>query len=370
MLFRHCGAISLMIKKFLRMILSMVILILLLLITGLAFLSVKEYKSEELESLVVRSPGGEALELPEVKTGKTLTLMTWNIGYGGLGDDADSFLEGGTGVRASKEDRVNYNLTNINSQIRYQKPDLVLLQEVDTDSDRSFLIDEAQRIAVNMSEYAYTFATNHKCLYVPYPWPPQGKIDAGLMSLSRYQISQGEKHPLPDGVNWPRSIVALKPCLSVNRLPIAGIENELVVINLQLGVNGNADIKREQAKMLADFMEKESKAGNYVIAGGDFCQRFSTVDGSGYPVLEGLWAPEELNCAFFGASWQCVMDNLVPSRRALNKAYGAGDKDGFQYYLVDGFIVSSNVEIISLETKNLGFQFSHHNPVVIKVKLS
>ena len=359
-----------MVKKLVKLILAIVILILLLILAGLGFLTVTEFKPADSEILTVRGPGVDGnLENPEAKAGKVITLMTWNIGYGALGDDADFFMDGGTGVRAEDEDRLNYNLTNITSQIKYQKPDVVLLQEVDTDSDRSLLLDEAQRIATNMTGYVYDFATNYKCAYIPYPWPTIGKVDAGLMTFSRFKISEAERVSLPSSSSWPKRMCNLKRCLAVNRIPVAGGEKELVVVNLHLEAYDHGELRNAQANVLKEILENETGKGNYVIAGGDFNQIFSVVDGSAYPTYEGNWECMEMDCSDFDSSWQFLMDNQTPSRRYLNKPYAGEDKDTFQYYLIDGFIVSSNVEVISCETKDIGFQFSDHNPVVLKVKL-
>lgn len=38
-------------------------------------------------------------------------------------------------------------------------------------------------------------------------------------------------------------------------------------------------------------------------------------------------------------------------------------------YTIDGFIVSPNVEVTSVETLDAGFAYSDHNPVKLQVKL-
>ena len=51
-------------------------------------------------------------------------------------------------------------------------------------------------------------------------------------------------------------------------------------------------------------------------------------------------------------------------------AFDAGaDHEKFQYYLIDGFIVSGNVTVESVETQNLNFKNSDHNPILMKVTL-
>ena len=37
--------------------------------------------------------------------------------------------------------------------------------------------------------------------------------------------------------------------------------------------------------------------------------------------------------------------------------------------MIDGFIVSDNIEIINCETLDYGFKYSDHNPVLMKFKL-
>ena len=45
------------------------------------------------------------------------------------------------------------------------------------------------------------------------------------------------------------------------------------------------------------------------------------------------------------------------------------DPKDFQYYIIDGFIVSSNIEVLDVFTDDAGFVSSDHNPVVIDVRL-
>lgn len=41
-----------------------------------------------------------------------------------------------------------------------------------------------------------------------------------------------------------------------------------------------------------------------------------------------------------------------------------------QYYVIDGFIISPNVELLDVETLDLGFENSDHNPVIISFSLA
>ncbi len=83
-----------------------------------------------------------------------------------------------------------------------------------------------------------------------------------------------------------------------------------------------------------------------------------------------MWTCGEIDVSLFPEGWQFIMDETTPSCRSLDKAYAGADKASFQYYLIDGFIVSSNVTVNFAETRDLGFVYSDHNPVVMEIILN
>lgn len=59
---------------------------------------------------------------------KEITVLSWNVGYCGLSEDADFFMDGGSGVYAKDEATVLNNMENIESIIAVQNPDIIMLQ--------------------------------------------------------------------------------------------------------------------------------------------------------------------------------------------------------------------------------------------------
>ena len=53
----------------------------------------------------------------------------------------------------------------------------------------------------------------------------------------------------------------------------------------------------------------------------------------------------------------------------LNQAYDADDTENTQYYVIDGFILSPNVQLNTVKTLDEGFTYSDHNPVKLNVTL-
>ena len=64
-----------------------------------------------------------------------------------------------------------------------------------------------------------------------------------------------------------------------------------------------------------------------------------------------------------------MYDLGTPSCRLLNQPYNPSDTANTQYYVIDGFILSPNVQLEEVETLDLGFENSDHNPVRIQVTL-
>ena len=64
------------------------------------------------------------------------------------------------------------------------------------------------------------------------------------------------------------------------------------------------------------------------------------------------------------------MDDTYPTCRSLKTPLVGYDKATFQYYMIDGFIVSKNIEVKETKTLDLGFKNTDHNPVEMKIALT
>ena len=163
-------------RKLARAIIIIVLIIIILLDAGVAALTALEYKPADIEVVPMIGQAGA-----EVRTGEPIKLVSWNIGYGALGDNADFFMDGGTKVYTADEARVYENMAGITEFLKSQNPDIVMPQELDVDSSRSRHIDETTIVVPAldgaMGGSQYSFALNYKAAFVPFPIPPLGKVD-------------------------------------------------------------------------------------------------------------------------------------------------------------------------------------------------
>lgn len=333
----------------------------------LAVLTVTEYKPADVET--VETFGSAQKQL---YTGDTIDLLAWNIGFGALGDNADFFMDGGTMVKPSTKERVEENITAVTDFLAEEAADIVLLQEVDEKSTHSYYMDERTMIATGLKQaglsYENQLAYNFKTLFVPYPLPPIGREQSGIVTFSSYPSSEAQRVSLPCPFSYPVRLANLKRCLLVNRIPLADSERELVVINLHLEAYDDGEGKVAQTQLLVQLFEEELAKGNYVIAGGDFNQTFDTVDLAEYPMQsDKLWMPGVIDTGVFKGI-QCLMDDSLPSCRSLDRIYDREDPS-FQYYVIDGYLVSDNLIVETVETVDLGFANSDHNPIRLRVQV-
>ena len=356
-------------KKVLKGLLKFILVIVLIALIGVGglfgWLTYTEYKpadTEELEFLTT-TVDGEALPVDE-----TIDILSWNIGYSGLGAGSDFFMDGGQNSRSADKMQVSEYLGGIYATIYNGEiePDLILLQEVDTDSSRTFGIDEARQLGRGNAVHAL----NYSCPFVPIPIPPMGKVNSGLLTTTSYEVDRAERISLPCPFSWPLRIANLKRCLLVSYLPLEGSDKQLVLVNLHLEAYDDGEGKIAQTKVLNDFLQAEYAKGNYVIAGGDFNQIFPG-GLEKYPNAHPeLWTPGLLTEDQLPAGWRFAYSLDVPSCRLLNQPYNPADTVNTQYYVIDGFILSPNVELELVENLDLGFADSDHNPVHISVKLT
>ena len=352
-------------RRFVRFLLKLIVFILALFALFLAFLTISEFKPAPSESVDV---AGHAAK--KAATGEEMRIVTWNTGYGALGDNADFFMDGGKLVKTATNARVEENVNGMIDILREIAPDIIFLQEVDRNSSRSYKINEADRYAEAFPSMRNAFATNYRVAFVPYPVPPIGKVDSGIMTLSSYEtLAESERVALPCPFSWPVRLGNLKRCLLVTRVPVEGTDKELVLINLHLEAYDSGEGKAAQTAMFRDYLMAEIEKGNYVIAGGDFNQVFSNVDTSAYPEQEGKWHAGLIDTAEFPDSLQFLMDPGVPTCRSLDQPYRGADTAAFQYYMIDGFIVSGNVTVSRLKTLAEGFVQTDHNPVMLEFVL-
>ena len=310
--------------------------------------------------------------IPEKEAPEELTLLTWNIGYCGIGKKMDSLFEGGKmGVPKHSED-IERNILAVKNAIRGNPADIYFLQEVDQASSRTFDINQKNEIIDVFPGFNAWFANNFKVQFVPSPISdPIGRVDSGILTLSKWNSKDTYRHQLPGDYPWPTWIFHLKRCLTIIKIKSSIDNRDWVMINLHLSAyDAGGTLRKQQLEYVKNLMQKHYNDGNYVIVGGDWNSLFPGVTMNSFGTYttseENLFWVQNIEDEWTPDKWQWVFDKKIPTCRSLEKPYTKSENFTT---IIDGFIVSPNVEVVTVKGIDLGFENSDHNPVLMNVKL-
>ncbi len=346
-------------KKILLTLLAIVLFLVLCLAGIIIYAVVSDYKPEEKTEIF--SEGNSTILNDTLE----INLMTWNIGYCGLDKDMDFFYDGGTKV-ATPKDQCLKNLSAIKEFIIGNDTiDFFLIQEIDRNSKRSYHMDEFDTISRLLTDYHPLFAKNYDVFFVPVPPAnPMGKVLSGIALFSKFQPSSSYRYQFPGEYSFPTQLFMLDRCFMVNRYPLKN-GKELLVINTHNEAFDPGEIRKAQMLYLKEFLLSEYSKGNYIIAGGDW--------NMSPPDFKPEFARNKVNTdqmkmesGFMPPEWEWVYDSKKPSNRSVVAAY---DPETTTTTVIDLFLLSPNMKLISAECIDLDFENSDHNPVRIKVGL-
>ena len=346
-----------------------------------AVLTAAEYRPANIEEVELiysadNAPGFSDADQPppvpalaRLERNRPFSVLSWNIGYASLDETQDFIMDGGKGVRPATGENVRRNLAGIGEFISGAECDMVLLQEVDTASRRSYYVDQTAALARRLTGTS-AFAANFRCMFVPVPFPEFiGRVSSGLLTLNVFETDLALRISLPNPFSWPVRAANLKRCLLVSRMPVAGTSAELVLVNLHLEAYDTSGGREAQTQALLDFLYREYDKGNYCVAAGDFNQNFPGIDTERFAVKNSeYFVPGNLNPAHLAPGWRFAADTQTPTARLLNEPYSFRPEET-QLYIIDGFIISPNVELLDTMTFDMGFKFSDHHPVKLEAML-
>lgn len=297
----------------------------------------------------------------------SFSAMIWNIGYAGLGAEADFFYDGGK-MMNPEEKMVHTYFDGIVNSLEDTTLDFILLQEVDSHSKRSYYTDQVSFIKAqaHKSNPFSHFAFNYKVNYIPQPWTePMGKVNSGLLSLAKFEPYKVERHQLPGHFGFPKQLFFLRRCLLVQYFKLTN-GKDLVIINVHNSAyDDSGKLKKEEMKYLRTLLDAEDKKGNYIICGGDWNQcppdfKYNTLAAG----KEGDYFQTNVEPLTEGGQW--IYDATTATNRKNNKPYIA---DKTFVTIIDFFWLSKNIEACTCSGVDLGFKYSDHQPVKINFRL-
>ena len=349
-----------------------------------AYVALQYYRIDDNQTLGIENAREET-----VRTDETYSLLSYNLGFGAYSPEYSFFMDTGemndgtkvTGIYAKGMNKADVE-KNVSGQLavsKAQNADFYFFQEVDVKAHRSYKINMYERARAEFGQYCAVYAENFHTANLLYPFnDPIGKTNAGILTLSRYNTERAVRRSFPITENFIDKLFDLDRCFAVHYLPVDGSEKQLVLINVHMSAyDEGGTIRARQLEMLNAVLAEERAKGNYVIAGGDFnhcliadhfdskeeaLQYFKSEQKTPDWVKNSVLTQAEITDGF-----QIAASLNAATCRGADIPYEAGVN---YTTVIDGFLVSDNVTIVSEQTVDTQYAYSDHNPVLLRFTLN
>ena len=196
----------------------------------------------------------------------SLTVMTWNVKFGG--GRIDFFFDCYGDRVIMERSEVIENLEGLAAKIREVDPDIVLLQEVDVDSKRAAFVDQLQWLLDHTELDHGAYASQWRASWIPRHG--LGKVDSGNAIMSRWPLADATRIALPliGEQDFITQYFYLKRNILKARVEVPGWE-PLWLLNVHTAAFAKDGTKARQIERFKQELDAIDRRGETFIAGGD-----------------------------------------------------------------------------------------------------
>ena len=335
----------------------------------------------------------------KAEVGKTYKAISYNIGFGAYSQDYTFFMDTGYDEAgnptcgkhstAKSKDEVLFNTSGAIKTIQDNNPDFVMFQEVDTKSTRSYKVNQDEKIQEAFTTYDHVHCVNFHTAFLPYPITDMhGSVNAGLTTISNIQIQKAQRKEYTVSTGFSK-FFDLDRCFSVQEIAVNNGKTLYIVNSHMSAYDEGGTIRQKQIEEMNAFLKAAHDAGHYVVVGGDWNHDlltnnpdFPQYTKDNKPFGEKKKTPDWVSQYFndehkspLAEGYSVVASDNIPTCRNNDIEWEPGKTFTC---VVDGFIVSDNVSVIShanIQTKQGnkgydGFAFSDHDPAMLEFQLN
>jgi endonuclease/exonuclease/phosphatase family metal-dependent hydrolase len=282
-----------------------------------------------------------------------IAVLSWNLGFGALGEGAEFYPDGGRRLIPSLRRDVLRYVQGIGAFLGNAGADLFLLQEAARPSAVNHRVDLLAAVEKSLPGRWRAWSPD---VSIAFP-----RVSVGLATFAPGPPAAVQRLELPGQTRWQRYH------LLVTRFPLAGGSGELVLANVHLSAfDPAASVRHRQLEAVTDFLQAEERRGAHVVLGGDWNLLLVETRFPHTTAQRHLYWLHPLPPTFPPPGWRLAADQRVASVRTLERPYAPG---GNYTAVIDGFLVSPNVTVREVRTVDLGFRFSDHQPVAVRLRL-
>lgn len=327
----------------------------------IAYAYFTQYKPNKIE-IIYENKNAKAIEQ------RAFTMLNWNIGYAGLGKESDFFYDGGKMVHVP-EQLVIKNIEGIKEELYKQNVDFYTIQEIDRYAKRSVYTDQFRMLYEILPQHFHFFATNYKVNFVPVPYTnPMGKVYAGLGFFSRFEPIKVYRYQFDGKFEFPTYLFMLNRCMIVSEFLLKN-GKKLIVINAHFSAyDESGKVKNAEMQDFKKIIQAYEKNGNYVIVGADWNQFPPGFQPNKFiKNAKNADRTSIISNDFLPPSWSWKYDTTVATNRQLLTSF---DKKNTNTCIIDFYLRSKNIQVDNVITHDLQFEFSDHQPTLLKMILN
>lgn len=291
---------------------------------------------------------------------KHVSVTSWNIGYCGLGKEEELVADGGRRIFPKSRGNVEKNLEGIRKEIQEINSDIFLLQEIPKAYTLTRDVEVFKGIEKLFDEFEFKYFSEFKAKRL-------FDLDVGKIISSKYNVKNYKSHSIIPRVKRALDFIfRRKSQVNMAVFNITDSTKKLIVGNIHLSAfDKNALVRHLELKNLMKFIKREYKKGNHIIMGGDWNLVLKDIDFKHKTEKKYLFWIHKFPTHVI-PDFLKMVSGISSTVRTNHQPYIKGDNFTT---IIDGYMISSNIEVVNCQTKNLDFEFSDHNPVTLRFSL-
>ncbi len=283
-----------------------------------------------------------------------LNLLVWNIGYAGLGEESDFKTDGGKMLRPPSRAVVEKNVAGITAVLRNQDADIVLMQELASDGFITRGVDVQADIREALQQYDMFWSPDIRTSMLVRAL----SVEHGPATFTSVMTKPPSTHRIPAEPSV-MGVIKRQHHVQVIELDVSGRPWTLINVHLSAFDEG-AEKRTEQLDAVLELAREHYAQGRAVVLGGDWNLQLLDTNFPHTSTEDALFWLFPFPHDRLPTDWQIIADPKTPTVRTNERPYNVGEN---YTTIIDGLIISPNVEALYVETLSLDFKFTDHQPV-------
>lgn len=304
-------------------------------------------------SLNPKSGKGTSLKDP----GTTISVLNWNLGYAGLGKDSDFIADGGEHFFPPSKDAVLNNLEGIRNVITTNKADMHIFQEISEPDMLTLGVNVLAGVRDSLPNDNWYFTNDISTRFIP----RKNAMHHGMASFSSLKTDPVQTIRLPLEPTRLNGVLKRQYHMQVREFKDAN-GAEWAVFNIHLSAfDENGNVRVQQFERLLEIVDEFYQDGKHVVIGGDWNMQLIPTDFAHTTTQKYLFWLKTLPHESIKPGWKMRVDENTPTVRTNERPFVKGEN---YTTIIDGFLISPNVDIVSMTTIDTNFEFTDHQPVL------